>query len=59
MQSPQTCHQWLLIKHLKYQLKKLAGEKSLLAGMPCIIIKNNSASEQGQVSLNLTIKDSF
>ena len=41
--------------------EKLAGEKSPLTDMPCITIpfKNNSASEQGQVNVRLTIKDSF
>ena len=41
--------------------EKLAREKSPLTDMPCITIpfKNNSASEQGQVNVSLTIKDSF
>ncbi len=39
--------------------EKLAGEKSPPTDMPCIVIKNNSASEQGQVNVHLTIKDSF
>ncbi len=39
--------------------KKLAGEKTSPTGIPCITIKNNSASEQAQVNVNLMIKDSF
>ncbi len=39
--------------------EKLAGEKSPPTDMPCIIIKDNSASEQAQINLNLTINDSF
>ncbi len=38
--------------------EKLAGEKSPLIGMPCPV-KNIFASEQAQVSVNVTIKDSF
>ncbi len=39
--------------------EKLTREKSSLTGMPCITIKDISALEQGQVSVSLTINDSF
>ncbi len=48
-------------KTLDVSTEKLAGEKSPSTNTPCITIpfKNISASEQGQVNVHLTIKDSF
>ncbi len=48
-----------LNKTPKISTEKLAGEKSSPTKMPCITIKNISASEQAQVNVSLTIKDSL
>ncbi len=59
--TPSGTSSMALNKASEASTEKLAGEKSPLTDMPCITIpfKNNSASEQGQVNVNLTIKDSF